>query len=219
MGSFIDITGNKYGRLTVVCMVSKKSKNMTRWLCECECGIFIKSNKGNLINGHTKSCGCYSREIITGNKYRQTHGQSRTRLYHIWQSMKQRCYDEHVKEFIRYGGRGIGICDTWKSEFIPFYEWAITNGYDDQLTIDRINNNSNYSPHNCRWVSTKDQNRNKTSSRMLEFDGKNECVGYWSELLNIPKTTILNRLNRGCSSSEALNQKYNGRYHQMKSNL
>lgn len=202
MGNFYDITGNRYGRLIVIERVNQISKKTTRWLCLCDCGKKIESNKNNLINGHTKSCGCLSRDTKLGRATRTTHGQSRTRLYHIWQSMKQRCCDKNVKEYALYGARGIGICEEWLT-FENFYKWA-SSGYESKLTIDRIDNNGNYEPSNCRWATVADQNRNKRNNHIICIHGEKKCLSDWSRDLNIPKSTIINRLNRGMPCEDAL---------------
>lgn len=208
---FIDMTGMKYGRLTVIKRVpTPKHLRVTHWECRCECGSLIVTTRPNLITGHTTSCGCYAAELMAGNRYRETHNESRTRLYHIWQSMKQRCYDETLENYNNYGGRGIRVCDEWM-EYTNFSMWAKANGYNENLTIDRIDVDGNYEPNNCRWVTMKEQNRNKTVTRYIELEGVKKSVGEWSELLDIPISTIINRLNRGCEPSEVLNTNYKRR--------
>jgi hypothetical protein len=215
MGAFYDITGNKYGKLTVIKRIPNISARTTRWLCKCDCGKLHEVNKNNLINGKVSSCGCYAKELMTRNKYRETHSQSRTRLYFIWQGMKQRCFDKNVKEYRRYGAKGITVCNEWM-RFENFYQWAMLNGYTDNLSIDRIDGRKNYEPLNCRWVSQKKQNRNKLNNRILELDGVEKCVGEWCEIYNLPMSTVINRLNRGCAPEEALNTNYRRRTGQKK---
>jgi hypothetical protein len=211
MGTFEDLTGRRFGRLTVVKRVPNlPGSRLTRWECKCDCGNITHTSRANLLHGHSTSCGCYARELITGNTYRETHNQSYTRLYHIWQSMKQRCYDKNDNAYKWYGRRGITVCNEWM-EYENFQKWAVTNGYKNNLTIDRINVNGNYESTNCRWATTKEQNRNKTNNRIIKCKGEKHCMGYWSEKLNIPMNTILNRLNRGCTPEEALNTNYKRR--------
>jgi len=203
------MTGQRFGRLTVMKRLPNlPNARVTNWECLCDCGGSTNTQRPNLISGHTKSCGCIALELIKNNKYGVTHNQSRTRLYSIWQSMKQRCYDENVQEYHYYGGRGITICDEWLKGFKGFYKWSTENGYTKNLTIDRINNYKGYSPNNCRWLTIKEQNRNKRENRIVEIDGVEKCTGEWSEILGIPMSTIINRLNRGCSADEALNTNY-----------
>lgn len=204
------MTGKRFGRLTAIKTAPRKKSNTTRWECKCDCGRIIQTTRTSLIRGKSKSCGCYAVEKSTGNKYRETHGQSYTRLYAIWQGMKQRCYDKNTEGYAIYGKKGIEICDEWL-KFENFYKWAKGSGYSEDLTIDRIDNLKGYSPSNCRWATVKEQNRNKRKNRIIEKDGEAHCVGYWSEKLNIPMSTIINRLNRGCTAEEALNTNYKRR--------
>lgn len=207
MGVFYDITGNRYGRLTVIKRVPNTLPRTTRWLCKCDCGKLHEVNKNMLVNGHTQSCGCLARELFMHNKLRETHNESRTRLYRVWQSMKQRCYDKSTNAYEYYGGRGITVCDDWL-RYENFSEWAHKSGYAENLTIDRIDNNKGYGPDNCRWATIKEQNRNKRTSHIIEFNGAKECLAYWSEKLNIPMSTMVNRINRGCTPEQVLETNY-----------
>lgn len=147
-----------------------------------------------------------------GLDHRITHGQSKTRLYNIWQGMKQRCYDSNTKEYRLYGERGIGICKEWMTSTC-FLEWAMGNGYEDHLTIDRINNDGNYEPDNCRWATLKEQARNKRNTHTLSIGAESMCISAWSALLDIPINTIVNRLSRGLSDIDALSPDYHRRTH------
>ena len=207
MGKFIDISGNKYGKLTVIEKVNKENKNITYWLCECECGNKKTISKPNLTTGHSKSCGCLAIESATGNKYGLKHNESKTRLYFIWQSMKQRCYDKNVNGYKYYGLRGIEICNDWL-DYEKFSEWSKGNGYKNNLSIDRIDVNGNYEPENCRFITAKQQNRNKTTSVFITYFGIKKCVSEWSEILGIPQTTIHNRMKKHKDASVILNVGY-----------
>ena len=161
MSGLIDLTGQRFGRLTVVSRAENRG-NQTRWLCKCDCGN-EKIIAGNALkSGVTLSCGCYHKEV-TG-KIRRTHGGTGTRLHSIWQNMKARCYRESAREYENYGGRGITICDEWRNDYKAFHDWAVENGYADNLTIDRKNVNGNYEPSNCRWITNEEQQRNKRYS-------------------------------------------------------
>lgn len=133
------------------------------------------------------------------------HHKSNTRLFHIWCGVKQRCYYHKHKQYKDYGGRGIAVCDEWLRDFMNFYNWAITNGYRENLTIDRIDNNGNYEPNNCRWVTIKQQQRNKSTCRNITINGETHCLMEWCEILNLKYDKIRMRLNRlGWSIERAL---------------
>lgn len=153
-----DLTGKQYGRLRVVARAPTVNKR-TKWVCVCDCGKELEVEAYNLKTGHTTSCGCAKKEIAA--KLHTTHGMRHTRLYRILHDMKNRCYRKSYHAFNHYGGRGITVCDEWLNSFEAFRDWALANGYADNLTIDRIDNDKGYSPDNCRWVTMAEQNRNK----------------------------------------------------------
>lgn len=155
---FKDLSGQKYGRLTVLGPFDIINGRMN-FLCECECGTIIMTSGDKLKSGNTKSCGCLRREV-TGNRARK-HGMKNTRLNRIWRSMNYRCNNPNHKDHSVYYDRGITVCDEWKNDFKAFYDWAISNGYRDDLSIDRIDNDKGYSPDNCRWATAKEQRENQ----------------------------------------------------------
>lgn len=122
------------------------------------------------------------------------HGLRNTRLYGIWAGMKNRCYNQNDFHYSRWGAKGITVCDEWKNSFQAFYDWAISNGYKNDLTIDRIDNNGNYEPSNCRWTTVKEQNRNKKNVKFIEFNGESKLLDEWAEILNIKPKTLWMRL-------------------------
>ena len=154
-----DMVGQKFGRLFVIKAVAERTKcGEVKYLCKCDCGNEKIIVGTSIRNGSTKSCGCILSEETA--KRAKTHGQSKTRLYRIWHGMLDRCNNHNRHEYMYYGGRGITVCDEWM-EFEPFYKWAMSHGYAYDLTIDRINNDGNYEPNNCRWVTMKEQAKNK----------------------------------------------------------
>lgn len=166
----IDLTGEVFGRLTVVKRNGSRYKVPLRE-CKCECGSTCYVVSKSLLNGSTRSCGCYRHECEreTLSKSRITHGQSHTRLYRTWTNMLARCSNPKESHYPDYGGRGITVCDKWRN-FETFAKWANNNGYTEALTIDRINVNGNYEPNNCRWTTMAVQNRNKRTTRNREED-------------------------------------------------
>ncbi len=168
MGKFIDLTGQRFGRLVVVERSDNDKRGRSTWKCQCDCGKYSIQSSTNLREGHVVSCGCARAEFLKTGSI--THGKRKSRLYCVWINMKNRCYNPKTHNYHRYGGRGITVCDEWRNDFGKFYEWAMANGYDEnapymQCTIDRIDNDKGYSPNNCRWADAKTQVHNRSVSR------------------------------------------------------
>ncbi|MEE1303121.1 MAG: hypothetical protein UHD64_10100 [Bacteroidales bacterium] len=158
MSRAINITGQKFGRLTAIKPCGKTNAGNVLWLCKCDCGKETTVPTQHLRSGNTKSCGCFNSEVAS-RTFTKT-GHSNSRLYRIWRNMKRRCNDKNFKAYKNYGEKGIKICFEWL-EFENFYNWAIFNGYRDDLTIDRINVNGDYEPNNCQWI-TRSENTKKS---------------------------------------------------------
>lgn len=206
MGSAVDLTGERYGRLTVISRSHKDKHGYVHWNCICDCGNTVSVCGCSLRKGHTKSCGCLHREVFSSiAKNNRTHGMSKDRLYKIWSSMKMRCQDENHSSYKDYGGRGISVCNLWNT-FEPFYEWAMSNGYSPSLTIDRIDNNGNYCPENCRWADKKTQSNNKRNNRIITIHGEKHTLSQWSDISGVKKNTIQTRLRKGWNPEDAIFQ-------------
>lgn len=194
-----DLTGQQFGRLTVIGIDSKVNKSHEKyWLCRCSCGMEKSVSGTALKNGYTKSCGCLKRELLQNNRHSNLH------LYQVWQDMKQRCMNPNNKYYYRYGNRGIRVCSEWLNDYDIFYIWAISNGYKQGLQIDRIDNDGDYSPSNCRWVTPKQNTNNRSISRQICFNGETHSFSEWSQITGIPITTIRYRYEAGKTPEEIL---------------
>lgn len=192
-----DLTGQKFGRLTVIGLDTSKESRKTYWICQCECGKISSHRSDGLLGGHIKSCGCYKSEQDARNVSRNhKHKQSGTRLYGIWAGMKARCHNKNSADYKNWGGRGIKVCDEWRYSFEAFYQWATENGYDENLTIDRINNNDGYNPQNCKWSTAKEQSRNRRSNIDITIGNTTKTLTEWCEIFNLPYSRVNMRYNR-----------------------
>lgn len=200
MAIFKDLTGQRFGRLTVIKVSKQVQKaNRTRyyWLCQCDCGNEKEIRTDCLTSGLVQSCGCLKKEQdrINLTKFHR-HKMSNKRIYHIWQKIKDRCLNPNTPCYDRYGGRGITVCDEWLV-VDNFLNWAMENGYNDNLQIDRIDNNGNYSPDNCRWVSVKENCRNRRSNIVVEYQGENITLIELAEKTGISYGCLNARYSRG----------------------
>ena len=188
----LNYIGNKYGYWSVKDIKHKNNSGHYRlyFTCICECGKEKEVRADTVLNGTSTNCGCKK-------NYKKIHGLTKTRLYNIWGDMKQRCLNAKSKEYHRYGGRGIKICSEWVNCFENFYNWSFKNGYSDELTIDRINNDGNYEPNNCRWVTTKEQKRNWSRNIFITYKGETKCVQDWCEKFGLHNNVVCNRYRKG----------------------
>lgn len=200
----IDISGKRFGRILVLKYVGN-----SRWLCRCDCSNEKIIRRDALIQGRTKSCGCFQKEIAAKQVRQRSlkHGDFGTKLYGIWAGMKRRCYNSRTKYYKDYGGRGITVCDEWKNDYSKFKEWALANGYREGLSIERVDVNKGYSPDNCKFITINEQNSNKRISIRLQYQGKEYSIKELSKLTGIKERTIRNRYERGLPIEEILNPK------------
>ena len=204
MPKLIDLTGKRFGRLTVIERAPSVGCN-TMWHCVCDCGNKTIKQSSCLRKGETMSCGCLYKET------HYKHGKTGTRLYHVWRDMIARCRYPSVPCYPTYGGRGIKVCDEWQS-FDSFYKWALGNGYDENApsgdcTIDRIDVNGNYEPSNCRWVNRIVQQSNTTKNRLIAMDGKTQTLAQWSREYDIKPQTVMQRISVGWDWPNAIKTK------------
>lgn len=202
----LDLTGQKFGRLTAVYEEKRTEYGARRWLCECECGNEKIIHQGALMSGHTRSCGCLRKEELIERSTK--HNRCHTRLYNIYAGMKQRCYNENEAAYKNYGGRGIIIGDDWMGDdgFEHFYDWSMSRGYSDDLTIDRIDVNGNYEPDNCRWATSPEQSRNKRTNILLTFNGETKILRDWCKITGIDYSVAKARYHKGWEVERVLFQ-------------
>ena len=181
-----NLVGQKFGMLTVLAQandhITRGGLHKTAWECACECGKHIIATGSNLRTGNTQSCGC------TRSESQKTHGERHTRLYRIWCNIKSRCYNANSRVYDGYGYRGITMCDEWKEHYEAFRDWSYAHGYSDDLTIDRIDNDGNYCPENCRWTDAKTQANNRRSSRYVVIDGESKSLAAWADELGYSRS-------------------------------
>lgn len=194
--------GRKFGKLTVLEECEERKRRSKVYKCLCDCGNITNVVGYRLRNGTIRSCGCLRKEVNATLKAK--HGKRYTRLYNIWLNSKQRCYNTKSRDYKDYGERGIKICDDWLHDFMSFYDWAMSNGYQENLTIDRIDVNGNYEPSNCRWVDQKTQQNNKRTNVHLTYNGITKTMSEWASELNIKYELIQTRHYRKWSDKECL---------------
>lgn len=190
---FIDLLGKRFGKLKVIGYIQPKAGKRGRWDCICDCG-----NRKSFVTHHltemgVSSCGCLlSEKTIERNT---THGESSSRLYNTWRKMKDRCINPNQTYFEHYGGRGIKVCEEWLNSFESFRDWAFKNGYNDELTIDRIDNNGNYEPSNCRWITMKEQANNTRKNLHFTYEGETHTLPEWAKIKGISYNKLYQRIH------------------------
>jgi hypothetical protein len=188
MGKFQDLSGIKFGKLTAIKVAYKNKNGESVWECVCDCGNVVNVVCSNLKNGHSTSCGCYKKICSI------THNETKTRLHRIWAGIKARCYNTTIPQYKNWGGRGITVCDEWKDSYETFRDWALNNGYQENLTIDRIDNDKGYNPNNCRWATPKQQSNNKRNNTLITFNNETHTISEWAEIIGVKSRTIQRRL-------------------------
>lgn len=212
IGFHEDLAGKRYGKLTVVSFIppnQRENKNRS-WLCRCDCGNMTQVNVTHLKTGHTTSCGCAVVEHIASvnRKYEFVS----KRLYAVYKSMMNRCYNLKAHEYKNYGGRGITVCEEWRGEYgyDAFSKWALNSSdYDinadrGQCTLDRIDIDKGYSPDNCRWITNKAQQNNKRTNRLLEYGGETHNVTEWAHILGFTEAKMRYHVSMGRSIQEII---------------
>lgn len=198
----LDLTGKKFGRLTVLGICPHEPGERVYWLCECDCGNVLKVTSNHLTSGHTKSCGCYRKE--NSGLINWKHGMAHEKIYGVYKAIKRRCYKEDDPNYKNYGGRGITVCEEWRNSFQEFYKWAESTGYQEGLTIDRIDTNGNYEPENCRWTDMKTQNNNRRNNHLEKYNGEYYTISQLSEISIVDYSTLLSRINAGWEIEKAV---------------
>ena len=196
MGKIIDLTGQRFGRLIVIKRADNSKDNRAKWLCKCDCGNEKNIVGKSLRKMKTQSCGCLQKE--KAKMVNTKHGKRYTKLNKTWNSMKQRCNNSNCKQYKNYGGRGIKVCEEWvdkENGFMNFYNWAMQNGFQENLTIDRIDVNGNYEPDNCRWTDMKQQCNNRRDNHNITYNNETHTIAEWSEILKIKRYTLYSRIN------------------------
>jgi hypothetical protein len=196
-----DLTGNQFGRLTVVRSEGKGNYGKYLWLCRCSCGNTIISSTSQLNNGNTRSCGCLKREMVVNKN--KIHGMAHTPIYNVWSAMKNRCLNPNDKQYKDYGGKGVKICDKWLT-FEGFYE-DIGSTYAKGLTIERKDYNGDYCPENCIWTDRFTQANNTSRNRYETVNGITDSLANLCRRFGFTYATIQHRLQRGWSIEEAFN--------------
>lgn len=204
----IDLTGCKIGMLTVVSVSEQKNRHRDKfWFCRCDCGGTAIRRTATLTDaqrtGGCCSCGCVRALLEERGRLRAVqsrvkfHHPHKYRLFEVWQSMKQRCYNPSKKHYPSYGGRGITICDEWRNDSAAFCQWAIASGYQPGLWIERKDVNGNYCPENCSWETPKNQANNKTNSAILEWNGRRQTLAQWAVEVGMPRRSLGHRVRLG----------------------
>lgn len=203
MANFKDMTGYEFNGCRVLHREGSNKRGLAMWQVQCHCGNVFVTAGSSIRNGETNSCGCShkkaAKKMGLNNK---THGETHSRLYDIWRNMKYRCNKKEHKSYKYYGGRGIEVCDEWMKSYEIFKEWALNNGYNETLTIDRIDVEGNYEPDNCRWATFKEQGRNRRNNKLFNYNGKILTQSEICEITGLSKYQVNKKFSRETIRSE-----------------
>lgn len=199
-----DHTGEIYGRLKVLEFVERKD-GKTYWKCKCSCGNEVVRPITYLTSGDTKSCGCLKKETAAENGKKDSFVKNH-RLYTIWIDLRRRCYNKKRKNYRFYGAKGIRVCEEWKNNFENFQDWALKNGYNDTLTIERIDIKDDYKPSNCRWATIKEQNNNMSTNHIVEYKGKRYTLSQLAQKYNLSYSLVKNRIRNNWNVEDIVNK-------------
>lgn len=187
----MDLVGKKFGKLTVIKKSNRKDVKHSWWICQCACGCICEKRQDLLVHGKVEYCNRFCDEKYDDLSMKNVGKQ---RLHNIWSLMKSRCYNKNNKSYHIYGGRGISVCDEWKNDYECFKNWAESNGYSDELTIDRIDVNGNYEPNNCRWITIEKQQNNRRNNKRITIGNSTHTIAEWSKISGVSQTTIWARI-------------------------
>ena len=194
--------GDRYGRLSVIKEVEPTETGVRRFLCQCDCGnkTIVRMCHLRSAKHPTVSCGCFSKEQARTNGLKHGYASDKQpyeKLYRVWGRMKERCNNPHSNNYYLYGGRGISVCDAWRNDYAAFRSWAISHGYKQGLTIDRIDSNGNYEPSNCRWATSIEQQNNLRTNVNITYNNETHSIASWARITGIQEGTIRKRYKKG----------------------
>lgn len=203
----MDLIGRRFGRYVIIKEVDQDKHGNRRMLCRCDCGVEKEVLLNALLSGVSKSCGCFQKEVVSEANIK--HGFYKERLYRVWAGMKDRCNNPNNSRYKNYGGRGIKVCKEWEEDYVAFRTFMLENGYDEnapygQCTIDRIDNDGDYCPENCRIIDNRQQQINKPSTRKYEYHGKMLTIDEALEGKNITRSGVIWRLKKGWTLQDAI---------------
>lgn len=199
-----DLLNQKFGKLTVIELLADRTHKERHWKCICDCGNEYIAKSSSLVHGKATQCrSCSVKQISEANT---KHGCEPKRLHEIYTNMKTRCHNPNYSLYHRYGGRGIKVCSEWDKSYSAFREWAFSSGYSDELSLDRIDNDGDYCPENCKWSTNVEQANNRRTNRMVTFRGETDTLANMARKTGMPYGTVQSRLDKGWDTDRAFTQ-------------